>query len=126
MPVELNTAEMQVGGRYVLSTVPVDSILTENKLLSSELTPQMSNRLILSIPIKTDRLNSAVSPNAKVGLLFSKTQAPFELSTVVRDVILLGIEKHENSAMLIVAITQEQLEAIQKLLGNSEIFVIQN
>jgi hypothetical protein len=86
----------------------------------------MKDRVIFSIPVRAESLNSSVRPNTKIGLLFSKNEEPFDQSVVIPDVILLGIEKRENSSTLVTAIGEAQLSTIKGILAKSDIFVIQN
>lgn len=128
------TDPTELVGRYTLAQVSRGAVLTEDKLLDHEFTAEMANRDILAIPVKKDAVSNSLKPITKIELVFSKKQAelkeasaqPEQQSTILEDVLLLAIEKRENTDLLTVALSREKIESIKSLLGNSEIFVLQN
>jgi len=112
-------------GRHVLLPVAENSVITEENLLRSELADEANERSVLSIPVNSNSLHKSLGSNRKIKLILSKTKEPFEQSAVISEVILLGIEKRENSSNITIALTLEQLSKISPLLGSSEIFITQ-
>jgi hypothetical protein len=118
--------ERSIIGRYTLFPVQAHTSLNEGQLLGTELSRQMENRIIISIPVKSEYINSSIRPDSKIGLAFSKNGEKSSEFTLVSDLILLGMEKHADSTTLITGVRAEQLGALKDILRVADLFVIQD
>lgn len=121
------TSVEKVIGRYPLRSVASGATLHEEQLVTEELSDAMRDRRVLSIPVNTRALSSSLAPPAHVWLLLS-TRATGEnvpQPVLLKDVILLTINRQGDTASIEVAVTEECLKAMEPLLGASETFVLQ-
>ena len=115
-------------GRYTSKKVGLNEVLTENYLLSNEISRQMNDRVVFSIPVKTETLSSNIEPNKKISLLFSSKlpyTKDFPRSILAKDIILLKVEKKSGLSILVVALKQDQLIKVKDILGAAEVFVLE-
>jgi hypothetical protein len=117
----------KVVGRYPLRAVAPGTTLLEEQLVAEDVTGAMSGRRILSIPVNPRTLSSTVTPPAHVWLLLSpRTTGEKEPQPVLlKDVILLSINKQGDGASIEVAVTDDCLKMMEPLLGGAEAFVLQ-
>jgi hypothetical protein len=113
-------------GRYVLTPIPENSIVSEKDLLNVRLNEEMGNRVIILLPIKAENIGSLTMPDSKIGLIFSGTREISGKAIIIKEIILLGTEKKDTGITLAVAMTMEQLQAIQNVLAVSNVYVIKN
>ena len=111
-------------GKYSSQKISQGEFLSVNLLLSQEFSEKLANRIILTIPIKTDALNSTIQAKMKIDLLFAN-KGDTGNSVIVQDVILLKLETKPETTSLVIAVSLEQLEVIKGKLGNFEVFVVQ-
>lgn len=111
--------------KYLLTDVPADTVLSEKNLLSPDLSAMMSGRVLFSLPVKGEYIDSSVKPDSKIGLMFAKTEGASE-ATVVGDIILVGLEKKGETTILVMGLNPVQLAEIKKVLPAPNVFVIRN
>lgn len=127
VPEAFNKPEEMIG-RFLLESVPQGAILRAEQLSDIRLSHQeMAGRQLLILPVRVETLIPAIKPKAHVSLLFSPqehtvhTSQPFFL----RDVLVLAVHRHGESASIVVAINQDALEKVIPLVGTSGVFILQ-
>lgn len=114
-----------VVGRYSLRNLTVGTTLKDEHLLARNLSAEMANRQVLSIPVNRKALSPGLNPPGHVWLLLSP-RAPTEKSpqpVLLKDVLLLSIDLQTETSSVSVAVTEDGLNAMRILLGASEVFV---
>ncbi|MDX6403219.1 MAG: hypothetical protein QOH70_674 [Blastocatellia bacterium] len=111
-------------GHYSLETIVPGAVLHENQIISDERTlSELKGRSILRLTTKTTSYKEAMTSVTHVTLMFSGGQSSQD-STLVKDVILLGVDKRESN-VLILAVTDDQLQSMRGFVGRLDVFVLQ-
>lgn len=113
-------------GRYVLTDIPNDTVLSEKNLLSADLSAMMSGRVLFSLPAKSEYIDSAIRANSKIGIMLAKSEGAPEAAIIIHDIILVGLEKKGESAILVMGLNADQLALIKNAPPTPNIFVIRN
>jgi hypothetical protein len=119
----------KVVGRFPLRAVAPGATLQEAQLIAEDLTGAMRDRRVLSIPVNPRTLSSTLTTPTYVWLLLSpratveKGPASTQ-SALLKDVILLSVNKQGDGAAVEVAVTDDGLKMIEPLLGEAEAFVL--
>jgi hypothetical protein len=113
-------------GRYTLSAIEENALISEEILLNAQLNAEMENRLVILLPVKPENSGGLKNANSKIGLIFSPTKESSAKAITLSEVILLGLEKKDAPTTLVVGITRDQLSSIQDIMAISSVFVIVN
>ncbi|HKR00379.1 MAG TPA: hypothetical protein VJT09_06885 [Pyrinomonadaceae bacterium] len=121
------TAVEKVVGRYPRREVGQGTTVLEEQLVAEDLTGAMRERRVLTLPVNPGSLSSTLTTSARVWLLLSPRAAAEKAPppVVLKDVILLSVNKQAGAASVEVAVTEDGLKVMEPLLGGSEIFVFQ-
>lgn len=114
-----------VVGRYPLRDLAPGTTLKDEHLLAKNLSVELTDRQVLSIPVNRKALSPGLNPPGHVWLLLSP-RAPTEKGPqplLLKDALLLSIDLQTETSCVTVAVTQDSLNAMSVLLGASEVFV---
>lgn len=118
------TSIADVRGRYTLVNVPGGSTLSSDHVLSSELSSQMADRMILSVPLKAGSYLSTMKTPSEAVMVISprkegeRTQASF-------NVIVLRFDKTGDTTSAIVAIPKYYFDEASALLASHHVLIAQ-
>jgi len=110
----------QVVGRYALTKLNPGAPITNDQLLSAELSNEIHGKYIVSVPIKASALVAAPKAGDKLSLLAVAAPANNQPQTISAvDVILLAIEQRDGGSILAVAVPD--LQNVNAITGGSTI-----
>jgi len=113
-----------VRDRYTLADIPAGAPLQSTQLLSAELSAQMQDRKILSVPIKATNYSPTLTlPNQVILVLSPRERDATATSQVTFDAIVLRIEGSGETRSAIVALTRDQFDSAASLLGSHDAFL---
>jgi hypothetical protein len=123
-----NKALAKVVGRYPLTAITKGETVDTEQLSVKDLPmADVEDRRLVSVPLKAHTLSPSIEPTDRVSLLFSP-RAPSENtpSAATRDCLIVwAVSRGDEADLITVAVTEEDLQDIEPLLGVSEAFVVQ-
>ena len=125
VPLELNTftPTAEVQGRYTLQALPPGATLHADQLSTVKLAQSdLVGRRVVSVPASADSLGRLVVPGAHLSmLLVPRADAKDAQPSGTSDVIVLAVDRRGASADIVVAMSEQDFQNAQPLLGVSNV-----
>ena len=118
------TTLADVTGRYALVNLPAGAMLSNDQVLSAELSGKMHSRRILSVPIHTGAFSSSMKAPAEALMTLSARQAEGK-EPASFEVIVLRLEQSGGNTSAVVAIKKDDFDKASRLLGSHDVFLAQ-
>lgn len=117
----------KVVGRYPARAVAPGTTLLEEQLVAEDIGKAMGGRRVLSIPVNPRTISPTLAAPAHVWLLLSPraTGEKEPQPVLLKDLILLSINRQGDGASVEMAVTDDCLKMMEPLLGGAEAFVLQ-
>jgi hypothetical protein len=116
-------SESEVVGRLTVETVAAGEALREEQVGPSPANP-LPGRRVVSLAVRAEALG-AVARGSRIDLLLSPRRAQADSApAVVRDVLVLAVQREAPSSLL-VAVRERDLPELGRFLGTSEVLVVQ-
>lgn len=115
-------------GRYTLQAIPAGAALRGEQISTARLArSDLAGRRIITVQVTLGAMRSALAPPARVSLLFTEQGSTTPNTTIVQldRVIVLDIKPTEKGDWIVAAITPDDLNKIQPILGRATINIIQ-
>lgn len=120
------TSVDEVRGRYTLVSLPAGATLLRNQILSAEFSNKMQDRRILSIPIKAGTYVPNVTVPCEAVLVLSARRHDLNKADPVSfEVILLSLNKIDETTSATVALRKDEFERVATLLASHDVFLSQ-
>lgn len=117
----------KIVGRFPLTMLPPGTTLREEQLVPDDLTATFRDRRTIAIPVNPRTLSPTLAPPTEVWLLLSArvTGEKAPPPVLLKDVILLSINRESDAGSIVVAVTDDGLKELVPVLGASEVFLLQ-
>jgi hypothetical protein len=114
----------QLRERYTIVNLSAGSTLREDQLLSAALSSKMSSRRILSLSIKSGNYPAGMAVPSEAVMVFSPRNVQSTQPTAdYVEIVLLRLNKNAELTSALVAIKQDELDKVAKLLGAYDVFL---
>ena len=118
------TSPAEVQGRYALVNVPAGATLFPSQVLSAELSGQMADRRVVSVPVKEGAYVSTMKAPSEALMVLSARKD--EVRSWARfEVIVLKLDQGAGGAVATVAVKKDDFDRASALLGSHEVFLAQ-
>lgn len=113
-------------GRYVMTPLPLGSTSRADQLITVDLANKLKGRQVISLPIKSGTLVPNLTPPTDVWLLLTTRQTGDKGSSseIIKNVLLLSVERQGEASSITVAVEAGELEKLKSLLGIADVFVL--